>query len=397
MMFVIATEQVAPSAQSATVAEIDETPRETFDERFDGPFSRPSGTYGRYLSLASTKLVHTWESTTCEALSASQSEVDIPQPVEAHLQNKSTVAGDDAPVSIPLRRQSALEPVPPSLEFSLIGRRSGIALFVLYTFIDSLLLPVGLYFLLWYGFGPGNPRYHPLSASTVLTIVTTLIGGASIYELLLRGWRLCKKNSGCRVIGARWWYLDWFEWWFAFTWILIIIEIAMAFEPDDPDKRLLAMPLSTVLFIFGTVSLSIDVLHSFSIPAPVRISSIPRGAQLRPGIYPLIEDICAVDGSGTTEFRRNLNHRYAASHVFRTMLRRLGLFWAVGADCCAMVTLALVFGLDDDLIDYAYTIGWVLPFVWAAPWAWATVIYVKRELKKERRLWAVEAELRSDV
>lgn len=170
-----------------------------------------------------------------------------------------------------------------------------------------------------------------------------------------------------------------------------------AFEPDDPDKRLLAMPLSTVLSIFGTVSLSIDVLHSFSIPAPVRISSIPRGAQLRPGIYPLIEDICAVDGSGTTEFRRKLNHRYAASHVFRTMLRRLGLFWAVGADCCAMVTLALVFGLDDDLIDYAYTIGWVLPFVWAAPWAWATVIYVKRELRKERRLWAVEAELRSDV
>ncbi|KAK8079220.1 hypothetical protein PG994_003027 [Apiospora phragmitis] len=278
----------------------------------------------------------------------------------------------------PATRQPAVEPIPPPLNYTLRGRRSGIALFVFYTFLDSLLLP-----------------YHPLSASTVLTIVTTAIGGASIYELLLRAWRLWKKKSDCRVIGARRWYFDWFEWWFVFAWILIIVEIVVAFLPDEPDKRLLAMPLSTVLFIFGTVSLSIDILHGLSIPAPMRISSIPRGAQLRPGIYPLIEDICAVDGSGTTEFRRNLNRRYAASHVFRTMLRRLGFFWALGADCCAFTTMALVFGLaDDGLIDYAYTIGWVLPFIWAGPSAWATVLYVKRELKKEKRLWAMEVELR---
>lgn len=165
------------------------------------------------------------------------------------------------------------------------------------------------------------------------------------------------------------------------------------------------MPLSTVLFIFGTVSLAIDALHWLAVPAPVRISSIPRGAQLRPGIYPLVEDICAVDGGGGTEFRRSLNRRYAASHVFRAMLRRLGLFWALGADACAVTTAALVFGLaeaigDDDggnLIDYAYTIGWVLPFVWAGPSAWATVVYVRRELRKEKRLWAMEAEFSGEV
>ena len=178
---------------------------------------------------------------------------------------------------------------------------------------------------------------------------------------------------------------------------LTTVEMNRSFTTVVPDKRLLATPLSTVLFVFGTVSLLIDILCYFSIPSPVRISSIPRGMRLRPGIYPLIEDICAVDGSGGTEFRRNLDNRYAASQVFRTMLKRLGLFWAIGADCCAMLTVALVFGLDDDLVDYAFTIGWGLPFVWAAPWAAATVFYVRRELKRERRLWAVEAEARGEV
>ena len=177
-------------------------------------------------------------------------------------------------------------------------------------------------------------------------------------------------------------------------------EKTRAFIPDDPDKRLLAMPLSTVLFLFGTVSLALDALHFFQVPAPVRISSLPRGAPLRPGIYPLVEDICAVDGGGGTAFRRRLHRRYAASRVFRAMLRRLGLFWALGADACAVTTAALVFGLaaavgdgggGGNLVDYAYTVGWVLPFVWAGPSAWATVVYVRRELRKERRLWVGEA------
>ncbi|KAK7981415.1 hypothetical protein PG988_003653 [Apiospora saccharicola] len=363
-------------------------PRASFDERYDGPYGRPSLTSGRYLSLSQACHVHTWEETRCECLlKASRSDdvdvdIDIRPPGIAHLQEaKSSDLGDASSSSLSSRRpapppptpsqaEAALEPVPPPLNYTLRGRRSGIALFVFYTFLDSLVLPVGLYFLLWYGFGPGNRKYHPLSASTVLTIVTSAMGAPASTR--------CSSEPGGFVRRT---------------------AIAGAFLPDEPDKRLLALPLSTVLFLFGTVSLGIDLLHWLAVPAPVRISSIPRGAQLRPGIYPLIEDICAVDGSGGTEFRRDLNRRYAASHVFRTMLRRLGLFWAVGADCCALTTAGLVFGLaaavDDDLIDYAYTVGWVLPFLWAGPWAWATVVYVRRELRKEKRLWAMEVEMRN--
>ncbi|TLD10147.1 hypothetical protein PgNI_06663 [Pyricularia grisea] len=281
---------------------------------------------------------------------------------------------------------------PPSLNFTIQDKRTGIAMFVIFTFFDSLVLPVGLYFALWYGFGPGNPTNQPLSGSIVMTIVTAIIGGTSLLELLQRAWRLGKKDSRCRVFGAEWWHFDWFEWWFILCWIFIIIEVSIAFIPDNPNKRLMAMPVSTVLLIFGTVSLIVEILRYFSIPSPVRISSILKGSQLRPGIYPLIEDICAVDGSGNTAFRESLNRRYTDSAVFRAMLQRMGVFWALGAECCAITTLALVFALDDGLDDYAYTIGWALPWVWAGPWVLVTIFYVRRELEKEQRVWALEME-----
>lgn len=155
-----------------------------------------------------------------------------------------------------------------------------------------------------------------------------------------------------------------------------------------PPIRLVAMPLTTMLYTFGTEMLIVDILRVFRVPAPFRLSSIPKGAQLRPCVYTLIEDICAVDGSGGTAFREALNRRYEASHIFRTMLRRLGVFWAVGAQAMAVVCTILIFTVSEDA---AYAIGWSVPFGWAGVWALATVWYVKRELKRETDHWIAEA------
>jgi hypothetical protein len=154
---------------------------------------------------------------------------------------------------------------------------------------------------------------------------------------------------------------------------------------DDPIIQLLALPLASVQAVFGTVLLLTDLLHLCSVPSPVRISSVPRGGQVRPGVYSLIEDICAVDGAGTTEFRKALDRRYRASPVFRDMLRHLGLFWALGALACAAGTMFLVLYLTDN--DVAYTIGWTVPFVWAGIWFLITIRYVHYMLNKELRQW----------
>jgi hypothetical protein len=103
-----------------------------------------------------------------------------------------------------------------------------------------------------------------------------------------------------------------------------------------------------MLFAIGCELLLVDILRYMNVPAPCRISSLPQGAALRPGIYAYIEDICAVDGSGGTEFRQRLNLRYTASKGFRMMLHRLTLFWAIGAIITAVVCTAIIFTIQRD-------------------------------------------------
>src|ERR1700753_930570 len=173
------------------------------------------------------------------------------------------------------------------------------------------------------------------------------------------------------------------------------------------------MPASSMVLAFGVQMVVIALLRYLKVPAPVRISSLPRGSHLRPGVYSIIEDVCAVDGSGGTEFRQRLNLRYAASHYFRQMLHRLTLFWAFGALAIGSGTTVVVFVVDSK--DAAYVVsclsyprfdlslfspqkfcsnniqaGWTMPFVWAGIWALLTVIYVKKSLKKEKEVWAAE-------
>jgi len=127
-----------------------------------------------------------------------------------------------------------------------------------------------------------------------------------------------------------------------------MIELIAGTCPHDPPIRVLAMPAPTMLFAIGFQLLFLDILRLRGIPAPCRISSLPKGAPLRPGVYAYIEDICAVDGSGGTEFRQRLNLRYQASKAFREMLHRQTLFWAIGAIVCATVTTAIVFTIQRD-------------------------------------------------
>ncbi|KAH8205114.1 hypothetical protein TruAng_000679 [Truncatella angustata] len=335
---------------------------EEFDRRFDGPFGRPSLAMARRRSSAQPQITE-------------GEEMEIVEPTV------TDSAGEQVPVP-------PFQPEPPRLGYTLRTRKWAIFLFWSIILFDSVVMPIALYFGLWYGVGPGNPANEKLSANTVFSIVTAALGGASILEYFVRFWRLYKKDSTCRVIGAHRWYLDWFHWMFTLAWIVVMIELIVGSVQEDPYVRLLSMPLATMLFVFGTLLLGIDTCRYFQVPAPCRISSVPKGSQLRPGIYSLIEDICAVDGSGGTDYRVAFDKRYEASHIFRSMLRRLGIFWAVGAESCAVLCTILIFTLS---VDAAYTIGWSVPFVWAGIWTGATFWYAKRELKKEAELWNAEA------
>lgn len=265
---------------------------------------------------------------------------------------------------------------PPPLNYSLRTRKTSITVFWTLILIDSIAVPLVVYFCLQY--------LTNLSPNAVFSISTACLGGISIIEYFVRFWRLWKKGSTCRVIGARRWYFDWFHWNFSAAWVFIMVELIVGTAFEHPPIRLLAMPLSSLLFWFTLEIITEDVLRYFNKPAPMRISSIQKGEPIRPGIYSIIEDICAVDGSGGTTFRTALDERYKASHYFRQMLHRLSEVWAITMLICAVVTTILVFTLEPEV---AYVVGWTLPFIWAGIVTLWTFWYVKRCLKYELEKW----------
>lgn len=179
---------------------------EEFDRRYDGPFGRPS--------LAMTR-----RRSSSRARPGSRGH---PTAVELSDLEKAQAEGVRKP-------EPRFRPNPPPLNYDLRSRKLAILFFWTVILVDSVAMPIALYFGLWYGVGPGTNTptevKEKLSANAVFSIVTAAIGGASIVEYFLRFWRLFKKNSKCRVIGAHRWYLDWFHWNFSLAWIIIMIEL----------------------------------------------------------------------------------------------------------------------------------------------------------------------------
>jgi len=125
---------------------------------------------------------------------------------------------------------------PPPLNYSLRTRRKAIFWFWFLIFVDCILMPIGMYFGMWYGL-----TRDQLSANAVFSISTALLGTVSIVEYFVRFARLWRKNSNCRVIGAQRHYvgtapthhhphantrqLDWFHWNLSVGWFFVMIEL----------------------------------------------------------------------------------------------------------------------------------------------------------------------------
>ncbi|QIW99932.1 hypothetical protein AMS68_005450 [Peltaster fructicola] len=197
------------------------------------------------------------------------------------------------------------QPEPPPLNYDLWSRKWWIIFFWSFVIFDTIICPVGLYFGLWYGLYVEGK----MSANTVFTIVTAALGGAAIIDFVLRSYRLVWRTE-YRVIDAKGrWTLDFFHWSFLGGWGVILVLLIASTVQDYPPPRVVAMCCPAMLYVFAIELFVLDLLRLFQIPSPIRLSSIPKGSQVRPCIYVLIEDIVAVDGSGTTEFRRALNVR----------------------------------------------------------------------------------------
>lgn len=195
---------VPPVRHSTQLARDRRTSRD-FDRRVDGPFGRPSLTMSRRRSESHAVSSPPGESIGGAAVVGEEAEGEAP--------------GDVIPASMETLQSSdpAFEPEPPPLNYTLYTRKMSITIFWSLVLIDSIAMPIVLYFCLWY--------LTDLSPNTVFSIVTAALGGVSILEYVLRFWRLWKHSSTCRVIGARRAYLDWFHWNFSAAWFIVMVEL----------------------------------------------------------------------------------------------------------------------------------------------------------------------------
>jgi hypothetical protein len=145
------------------------------------------------------------------------------------------------------------------------------------------------------------------------------------------------------------------------------------------------MVLPTVMFYFGIVHLTLDVLRMMGYKAPFRISSTPKGSVMPTALYALIEDVVAVDGGGGQMYRYALRTRYLSSPYFRRMLFEMNCFWSGGSIIFAAVFTAIIFTVSEPV---AFTVSfgkWVVGYrklkytntinSWAGPYHLLGLVY----------------------
>ncbi|GFF33126.1 hypothetical protein IFM46972_03783 [Aspergillus udagawae] len=265
---------------------------------------------------------------------------------------------------------------PPPLPYSLRTRKKSITIFWTVFILDTLAQPLVLYWALWYA--------TDLSHNIVFSIVTASLGGVSVFEYFYRLYHLIRKGSTSRPLNARKSWLDFFHINFTIVWLILAVELIVGTVQPEPYVRLVAMVLPTVMFYFGFVYLSLDLLRVCGFKAPFRISSTPKGSVMPTALYVLIEDVIAVDGGGGQIYRYALRTRYLSSPYFRRMLFEMNMFWAGGSIVCAAGITAIIFTTSKPV---AYTLGWSLPFAWAGIWTLITIPWVQSDLRREKKAW----------
>ncbi|KAK0615316.1 hypothetical protein B0T17DRAFT_541606 [Bombardia bombarda] len=155
--------------------------------------------------------------------------------------------------------------------------------------------------------------------------------------------------------------------------------------PHEPLVRPLAIPVPLFLIQIGAQLLWTGWMSATKRPAPCRISSVAKGERTPPLVYTIVEDIVAVDGAAGMEYRRAFKARYEASARFRRMVKQQNWFWGWGALLVGVGTLVVIWTVPQEV---AYGVGWGSPLVFATVWTITTVIWVRRNLRLEKKLWS---------
>lgn len=188
-----------------------------------------------------------------------------------------------------------------------------------------------------------------------LTVPTAILGVFTLATFVLRTWKLLKKNSTSRPVGASRWSCDYLTWNLLLGTIVATAVLAPATGEDPPNTRQASMPQAVVLYFASAQLLITAILCQLGWKTPITLSSTRRNQPARPGVFVLVEDVVAVDGGGGTPYRDVLVARYEASPYFRALLQQLNWFWGLGSLAVAIMTTILVYTVESE--DVAFGLG----------------------------------------
>lgn len=201
-------------------------------------------------------------------------------------------------------------------------RRWRLFMLIFLMFVDACVMPIVLYYAMTFA---GNVQGY-----ITFAIITSIWGGPTYLEMLIRTWRLRAKERFYRPLGTT------SRWCFDFTTYTLLIAIAavtvlfiVGSAPHIVWLRVLSMPGPAILYSIGLVLGLLTLWNVRGWKAPFRISSTAKGEPVRPGVYYIIEDIVAVNAGAGRPFREALSARYEASPRFRKMVYNQSLFWSI--------------------------------------------------------------------
>lgn len=263
----------------------------------------------------------------------------------------------------------------PSLNVDLRAHKLALAIPWIVLLFTACIIPIVGFYALHFG--------TDVEQNIQLAPWLALFGVGSLHSLFTRTWRLVKNTDGCRPLGQRSAAgLDFFGWNFIFGFVLLTIFISLGIGLEL--LRLVSLPLSVLILYVCLELLLAQAFMALGVRAPFRISSVGRGATVKPGIYVIAEDVVAVDAKRGRAFREAWQARYEASPVMRSHLRRLDLMWGVSGLIVVAIVFGVVSGLENELVGYG--VGWALPWVWAGTMTMISFRMGSGVLRKEREM-----------
>jgi len=259
------------------------------------------------------------------------------------------------------------------------GRRFRLSAIVLVMWIDACIVPIALYYGLYYGGDVQN--------WITFAVVTTVWGGPTYLEFAIRSLSLIKKESFYRPLGTNSrWCFDVVTWASVVSITAVTALFIIGSAPHIVWLRVLCMPAPSLLYTLGGVSGLLTFYNVHHWKAPFRLSSTGKGEPVKPGVYYFIEDVVAVNANAGRPYREALAARYDASPRFRQMMYNQSLFWSIPALIIA-IPLTVIAVVHSIPATVAYGICWAVPFLWATIWAFISVQWVRSDMRRERREW----------